>query len=151
MARTKKSRGKAPFQMRSGNNSPYKFFGGGLAGMMMGMDRAKNTVTNMQAMKKAQQAAGDDFDHQAWMDENLEGGMMGTLKNQGEGGGIGGGIGGGSRLAAIGKAIKGTLAGRMAGGGGGRLAAIHDKLHGKDDANAPAAQPPLSKNKKYIK
>ena len=130
MARTKASRGAFPFTLRSGN-SPVKF--GNVAGILSGQQT--NMITNMKAMMDAKKAAGDDFDAKAWAKENLEGGMMGTLKNQGEGGGN------------FGSNIRGAM-------GGAKLAAMHDKLHGKDGGGieGPNLQPGImSKKYKYTK
>ena len=137
MARTKASRGIGPFQMRSGN-SPNKMLGA----MGVGIGNSMKNMKAMMEAKKAADAAGEDWDTNAWVKENLEGGVAGTLKNQGEGG-FGAGIGG---------IVAGIKAG--IGGGKGRFAAMHDKLHGKDGGGieGPNLQPGImSKKYKYTK
>ena len=129
---------KRGFKMRSGNNTSFKKMGSS-PNKFSAIPHQENIAKNMKAMMEARKAGGDDFDMKAWTKENLEGGMLGTLKNQGEGGegeGFGTGIGG------IVAGIKGGIAGRK-----GKMAAMHDKLHGKGgETTGPDLQPsPLSK------
>ena len=131
MARSKASRGKPPWQMRSGNSPNKQITGVGMVGgegQLGGTGHMANIKAMMEA-KKAADAAGEDWDTTAWIKENLEGVIiLGKRKNL---------------------LVGGT--GEGGSGGNARFAAMHDKLHGGGGPDLQPSATPIAKNIKYKK